>query len=375
MQHSAMEIRRTYLWGGMIMGFSNNLQSLRSQRNMTQEQLAMLLGVSRQAISKWESEKAYPEMDKLLMICDLFGCTLDDLVLGDVNKPQSIRGNGQTEGVQAEFHTSHPVFGASAGASPSAKSHVLSTDITGYDAHRKSFSLRIACGVAAIIAGASFLPLLNEGTSEDGIEGFIAIAILFIGIVIGLSLIIPAGMSHAEFRRKHPFVENFYSDEDHARSARQLAVGVVTGIACILAGVAILIFSDAMIETESGAQGWSNAATAVLLLAVSIGTFCLILFGVRHGMLDLNEYNRESEQEQASHNSSGKYERINGAVCGVIMILATIVALTVMFGGSLSISLFGLNLPFWMAWVIGGLLCGVTSVIFEALDDGVHKKS
>lgn len=45
----------------------------------------MLLGVSRQAISKWESEKAYPEMDKLLMICDLFGCTLDDLVLGDVS--------------------------------------------------------------------------------------------------------------------------------------------------------------------------------------------------------------------------------------------------------------------------------------------------
>ncbi len=67
------------------MSFRTNLQYLRAQRNMTQEQLAMLLGVSRQAISKWESEKAYPEMDKLLMICDLFGCTLDDLVLGDVS--------------------------------------------------------------------------------------------------------------------------------------------------------------------------------------------------------------------------------------------------------------------------------------------------
>ena len=67
------------------MSFRTNLQYLRAQRNMTQERLAMLLGVSRQAISKWESEKAYPEMDKLLMICDLFGCTLDDLVLGDVS--------------------------------------------------------------------------------------------------------------------------------------------------------------------------------------------------------------------------------------------------------------------------------------------------
>lgn len=67
------------------MSFRTNLQYLRAQRNITQERLSMLLGVSRQAISKWESEKAYPEMDKLLMICDLFGCTLDDLVLGDVS--------------------------------------------------------------------------------------------------------------------------------------------------------------------------------------------------------------------------------------------------------------------------------------------------
>ena len=71
------------------MSFRENLQYLRGTRSMTQEQLAMLLGVSRQAISKWESEKAYPEMDKLLMICDLFGVTLDDLVMGDVRRPNS----------------------------------------------------------------------------------------------------------------------------------------------------------------------------------------------------------------------------------------------------------------------------------------------
>ena len=41
------------------MSFRANLQYLRAQRNLTQERLAMLLGVSRQAISKWESEKAY----------------------------------------------------------------------------------------------------------------------------------------------------------------------------------------------------------------------------------------------------------------------------------------------------------------------------
>ena len=82
------------------MSFRANLQYLRAQRNMPQEQLAMLLGVSRQAISKWESEKAYPEMDKLLMICDLFGCTLDDLVLGDVSASVNVGGGRPWLGCQ-----------------------------------------------------------------------------------------------------------------------------------------------------------------------------------------------------------------------------------------------------------------------------------
>lgn len=68
------------------MSFRDNLQHLRATRNMTQEQLAMLLGVSRQSVTKWEAEKSYPEMDKLIKICQLFDCTLDDLVTGDVTQ-------------------------------------------------------------------------------------------------------------------------------------------------------------------------------------------------------------------------------------------------------------------------------------------------
>lgn len=66
------------------MSFRTNLQYLRAERHMTQEQLAMLLGVSRQSVTKWEAERAYPEMDKLLRICQIFERSLDDLVTGDV---------------------------------------------------------------------------------------------------------------------------------------------------------------------------------------------------------------------------------------------------------------------------------------------------
>ena len=96
------------------MSFRDNLQYLRTQRGMTQEQLAMLLGVSRQSISKWESEKAYPEMDKLLTICDLFGCTLDDLVLGDVNQPGSGAETGGRAGISQGTAPSPDVPGVQA---------------------------------------------------------------------------------------------------------------------------------------------------------------------------------------------------------------------------------------------------------------------
>ena len=66
------------------MSFRENLQHLRATRGMTQENLAVLLGVSRQSVTKWESERAYPEMDKLLKICSVFDCTLDELVQGDL---------------------------------------------------------------------------------------------------------------------------------------------------------------------------------------------------------------------------------------------------------------------------------------------------
>ena len=67
------------------MSFRTNLQYLRAERHMTQEQLAMLLGVSRQSVTKWEAEKSYPEMDKLIKMCQIFECSLDDLVQGDVS--------------------------------------------------------------------------------------------------------------------------------------------------------------------------------------------------------------------------------------------------------------------------------------------------
>lgn len=58
----------------------DKLSKLRKERNYTQEQLADLLCVSRQAVSKWESDAAFPETETLIRLSELYGCSLDYLL-------------------------------------------------------------------------------------------------------------------------------------------------------------------------------------------------------------------------------------------------------------------------------------------------------
>lgn len=74
------------------MTFSEKLILLRKQKGLSQEQLADQLNVSRQSISKWESQQALPETLKLIQISEIFGVSLDQLLKDDVelNTPAAI---------------------------------------------------------------------------------------------------------------------------------------------------------------------------------------------------------------------------------------------------------------------------------------------
>ena len=380
------------------MSFRDNLQYLRAQRNFTQERLAMLLGVSRQAISKWESGKAYPEMDKLLMICDLFGCTLDDLVLGDVRAPRSVpdatpepsdgmgaAGLPEAErgicngGLASDATSSNTAAKQSAayGLSPNvsvgqqAVSVALPEDLTGYDAHMNSFAWKVAAGIAAIIAGVAVGVLFDSKGEVSGLlarSEFLTFVCTIIGVIIGLAFLIPAGMAHSEFVRRHPFIEDFYTDDDRSRRAKELAVGVVGGIGLILLGVAVTVYGE---ETLGIEEGWP---VSVMLLCVAAGVFCFIYFGIRYGMMNIDSYNHEAESERREREREAQggdfYDKLTGLVCGIIMLIATVVGLWMLFtggpidGGGHERWLSGNGL-FWLAWPIGGILCGVATCIIQ----------
>lgn len=66
------------------MSFRKNLEYLRKGKKLSQEELANKLNVSRQSVSKWESGGAYPETEKMLAMCKIFDCSLDQLMNDDI---------------------------------------------------------------------------------------------------------------------------------------------------------------------------------------------------------------------------------------------------------------------------------------------------
>lgn len=329
------------------MSFRDNLQHLRATRNMTQEQLAVLLGVSRQSVTKWESERSYPEMDKLLKMCDLFGCTLDELVQGDLT------------GRPAEPAATEPVY-----APPQ--------DVYGYDEHMRKFTLVIATGVAAVILGVAATVLIDwllttfgaSGVSSTS-DGLAAIA-LFVGAGIGLVCFIPAGIEHGAFTRAHPHIPDFYTESEKASARRTCSWCITLGIIVIFIGVMVPVVLD-------GTAYGEGFAAALLLALIAAGVWLIIFGGMTLSRTNLAQRNRDAVSElevedimNAQVDDAVKQEMLEarknksriGDVCGIIMILATIVGLVLLFvqGSEL----------FWLAWPIGGMLCGVASILMSA---------
>ncbi len=72
------------------MKLSENIYRLRTEKRMSQGDLAEALEVSRQSVSKWETGSATPELDKLMKMAALFGITLDELVSGEQPQPEPV---------------------------------------------------------------------------------------------------------------------------------------------------------------------------------------------------------------------------------------------------------------------------------------------
>ena len=87
------------------MSFAENLKQLRKEKQLSQEELAQMLDVSRQAVSKWEQGIGYPEVEKLLLLSSKLNISLDSLMATEVTQES----NTQKQNVTGTITITSPI--------------------------------------------------------------------------------------------------------------------------------------------------------------------------------------------------------------------------------------------------------------------------
>lgn len=156
------------------MVFAEKLQTLRKGKGLSQEALAEAVGVSRQAVSKWESGQAYPEIDKLVSISNLFSVSIDSLVKDEAEQPN-----------EPETEKSSPIFYHRAYYDYEFKSKrtVMGLPLVHINI---GHGLRVARGIIAI--GNIAVGVISLGALALGVLSFGALAVgvaAFAGLAIG----------------------------------------------------------------------------------------------------------------------------------------------------------------------------------------------
>ena len=339
--------------------FGKNLTRCRRAAGLTQEALAEALGVSRQAVGKWEAGAAYPEAEKLPPLADMLHCSLDALLRG-AEEPESAAEpeDGAREGGAAAPAAASDPAAAAARFCESPEGRLA---FENYDAHKNRFALKIAVGVALILTGVSALLLLE--TRSEGIGVFALLSFIAAAVV----LFITAGTAESAFWRTFPAVPDLYGAEEKARFQKLFGPGIAVGVVVILLAVALLVLG----EDRLG----ENAAAAAFLMAVAGGVSVLVYLGIQHGKYfperrqwglilpdedDMDEGIAAAIEEQVDRELGRAMRQERTAAGpdwdGAIMLAAAGIFLLAGF-------LFSAWAVAWVVFPLGGILCGIAECL------------
>lgn len=303
------------------MSLGENLQYLRKRDNITQEQLAEKLDVSRQSVSKWESDTTYPEMDKLLQLCQMFHCSMDDLVQGSI---RDIHVEGKAE----------------------------------YDDHMNRFSKYVSAAVGMILLGVSVMFLLYGcniflgGIIKEELTGMI----FFIFLTISVAILIVTGIQHSDYISKNPILEKFYTQKEIDGFNKKFSIMIAAGVSIILIGIIILMGVEVVYPQFEDNEYLESLLSAVFMLCVTFGTTILIYAGIQKGKYNIDEYNKEHDINSDIY----KKNKLKSAVCGCIMLISTVIYLICGFTIK-----GGFGVPYVLIFAIGGICCAITSIIIN----------
>lgn len=241
------------------MSLSENLQNLRKIKNMSQEELAEKLNVSRQAVSKWESGSGYPETEKIISICEIFDCSMDELVKGKI-------------------------------------SNDIKSEKNNYDLIMTKAAKEISLGVALILLGVSImLTIIGFASNEQTEEQFALIGVItiLIGVVFAVPMFIINGSKIENFKKKNPKMANVYTEDEVDKANSKYTKYLATGISIIILGVVIMMLF-------LGLKTFGEESTfpgAILMYLITIGVLIIVYSGMMKEKFNIEKYNYENTEE------------------------------------------------------------------------------
>ncbi|MFQ6792267.1 MAG: helix-turn-helix domain-containing protein [Thomasclavelia sp.] len=196
------------------MTFGERLFKLRKEKGLSQEALAEQLNTTRQAISKWENNQGYPETEKLLMLSNIFGVSVDSLL---------------------KENTEHPIS--------TDKGYYVSRECAeGFLSFHKKTTKRTATGIAImVLAGVPFFLFENNQ--------ILSITFACMVLVIGLIFILSMAMMGNPYRKSKSerllFDPAYYLELSFAREAqkKKSLLFIIIAISMILAAGIIGMFA------------------------------------------------------------------------------------------------------------------------------------
>ena len=296
------------------MAFSDNLQFLRARQGQTQEQLAELLEVSRQSVSKWESAQSYPEMDTILRICDLYHVDLDTLMRGSVEDS-------------------------------------LVEDTAQYDRFMNRFSRRMALAVGGIIAGVGLCGLLEA----KGISEYLVGAVLLLIIAVCVVVMVAISLQRENFRKQYPVIADFYTEKEKQAFRQKFVWFISGGVGAILFDVVLLLLFFAKFPEE---EPFESYAISVFLLIVAGAVTAFVYAGIQEEKYKIDEYNRDNNPTPEVKKRKG----LINTICGTLMVTTT--ALYVGLGLALD-----LWRTAWWVFAVAGILCAVVHIVLDPYKD------
>ena len=325
--------------GGRKMTLEEKIKHYRKQAGLSQEKMAEKIGVSRQAITKWENGQSVPDLNRILEMARIFGVTTDYLLKDEIEEAENVDGFKSTE-------------------SSKKLRKVTMEEADEFLRIKTKTSPIIAFGVSLCVASAAPLIALiglsesrRIGITEDFASG-IGVAILLVMVAVAVFLFILSGResSKYEFLGKEE-IETEYGVDGIVREKKNGFSGKFTISVGI--GVVLCILSCVPLMLCAGINAKDDIvviSVSILLLIVAVAVNLFVRVGIINSSFDVllqeGDYTVKKKKE--------------APVVGAVMLVYWLIFVAIYLGWSFPTGKWDIS---WVVWPIAGVLSPIVALI------------